>query len=362
MRRGDPPRVLNVNVNRPDQNAHVPHEPKSPKSPSGSVSPKSQHLQQQHNQSNDDSDDEHKRHRNQNKPKHHQDDLTSPARRRLAEANEQFDQAYAQLMDENASLKASLEARDAETQKLEDALLTLQEELEAVESSAGSQVSKDLVRKNRELMLQMGRDRKALASAQKEITELKQMVQSGQSLVQSLSNNASTNDDEVARRNVGLERQLHRSQREVESLKRRLWAMQRCIQLEIGNEVSIDEIVAQIEAAPQNFDPSSAAVVATGSDPLAVNGGPGWRGRAQTISLLKKKVREMEQNPQATPQVPQSAQIDDHEQRHVQRLQMMSADRKLVRLDLEYMIVSLSLLLRCVAHRMLKFFVSSTTV
>jgi hypothetical protein len=96
----------------------------------------------------------------------------SPSKSSLATAN--FDFAahsnLSALQDAHRALTAQLAQREAENAQMADALLTLQEELTAAEVSGGAALTKDLARKNREAAVLLAKER---ARYEKQIDTLK---------------------------------------------------------------------------------------------------------------------------------------------------------------------------------------------
>ena len=68
-------------------------------------------------------------------------------------------ETISRLTDDNRQLRSDLESRVAENGALADALLTLQAELEASEKGSGAILAKELARKNRDLNVQLTKER-----------------------------------------------------------------------------------------------------------------------------------------------------------------------------------------------------------
>jgi len=210
------------------------------------------------------------------------------------------------LQDLCRDLSSQVAARDQEVSELSEALLLLQSELDSMErshSNVGNEVAKDLAKKNRELSLQLNRERHAHA---KEMDALKkahaaelEAVQQG-SPSSSLTSTSKTSSPSrktafgsttqpasstpPASDPISLEHRLKESQTQVGQFRQsyidkchelsmvqsRVKSLQRALVKEIDEKIKPEEIDERFLGR--------------------------FKGRAQKISLLQSKVRDLERN------------------------------------------------------------------
>jgi DNA repair exonuclease SbcCD ATPase subunit len=197
------------------------------------------------------------------------------------------------VLDENSDLKRELDQRRAEVQRLQEALVTLQDELKAHEAvnDTPQAAVRDLARKNRDLNLSLERERTRVARLLNEVEHLRTELAAQQQVAKHQARakhgasagaavaTASPPSGEAAEKEAGnaeaerwkdlyhkANQKLVEARSEAQKLRQETLLMQRALQKEIGEEVPLERVLD-----------------ATGN----------WRGRAQEIALLRAKLRDL---------------------------------------------------------------------
>jgi hypothetical protein len=227
-------------------------------------------------------------------------------------------------------LRAMVATKEAELEQLSEALLTLKDELQVVQSQDVHQAAKDLARRNKQLSVQLERERTRARQLADEVANLQAAAgqapsktddkekdkekdrrrgkgkgdgdeedEEGENSVEALRLQAA---DLRAKYSLANKRMLD-ARAQVAQAKQALSRMAKLVQREVGEEAAQLDLlgadglggagVDALEGTSVSGDASSAlgatsaSAAARGSDTK-----PGWVGRAQKISLLSAKLKE----------------------------------------------------------------------
>eukprot|EP01138_Halocafeteria_seosinensis_P011423 gb/GECG01011667.1/.p1 GENE.gb/GECG01011667.1/~~gb/GECG01011667.1/.p1 ORF type:complete len:555 (+),score=115.99 gb/GECG01011667.1/:1-1665(+) len=203
------------------------------------------------------------------------------------------------LTERNAELMRKLKEKDKELSRLEEAIIAIEPlpglepdkflEGQSADQDPRDSKIRDLAKKTRSMRLQVQRERDRASRLEAEVSRWKQHSRTNQvqEQEQMLETDKSGKEEEIKelRSQVkSMSQRLEKSAIKQDKLQNELKLTQKALQREIGEGVSMDQVLQSVKE-----DESHDRVYGQGSGHTGT-----WKGRAQKIVILKNRIKKLE--------------------------------------------------------------------